>query len=240
MKKDLCRWTAGIGLCGASLLAPAMAHASTMTGNVGVFSDYVFRGIVAEGGAAVQGGIDYYHDSGVFLGTWVSNSNPFGGNEWDLYGGFSHHFGNKLVADVGVLRYTFSEDNEIDGAPNLDTTEFFAGLTMGPAKAQVYYSDDYVGTDDEAWYYTALWTQPIRDTIAVALQVGYTEGDGAEAVYGDDYVDYSLTLNKTIREGLVFSLAVIDTNLKDEDGGAFVNAEDKPKFLVSVKQTFPF
>lgn len=225
------------GLC-AALCSPSAFPAAT--GNVGVFSDYVFRGIVAEGGAAVQGGIDYFHPSGLFAGTWVSNSNPFGGNEWDLYAGYAYSFNSKLSLDAGALLYTFSEDDQADGAENLDTAEIFVGVTAGPGKLQAYYSDDYLATGDPAYYCTGTYTQPLRDTVNIALQVGYTDGDGAEAIYGDDYVDYSLTLNKTVREGFVFSLAFIDTTLNDEDFGPFVNATDKPKFLVSAKQTFPF
>ncbi len=52
--------------------APAFAGA---TGNVGVFSDYIFRGISQTGGAAaVQGGLDYSHASGLYAGTWISTS----------------------------------------------------------------------------------------------------------------------------------------------------------------------
>ena len=47
-----------------------------------------------------------------------------------------------------------------------------------------------------------------------------------------------MTLSKTIREGLVFTLAAIDTNLEDE--GIFMGTDDDPKVVVGVKQTFDF
>lgn len=242
----LSRWTAGLGLCGASLFAP-MALAAT-TGHVGVFSEYVFRGIVANGGAAVQGGIDHVGDSGLLAGIWATNTAAFGGSELDLYAGYLHKFSDTVLVDVGALYYILSEDKEsplydVDGdgtvdQTDLDTLEFFATLFAGPVKLQAYYSDDYVGTDEEAFYYAATYTHKLNDTISVAGQVGYTHGDGAEYFYGDKYVDYSVMLNKTIREGLVFSLGFVDTNLKDE--GAFVDTEDEPKVMISAKQTFSF
>jgi hypothetical protein len=41
--------------------------------NAGAFSDYILWGTSASGNnAVVQGGIDYGHESGFYLGTWVS------------------------------------------------------------------------------------------------------------------------------------------------------------------------
>ena len=68
--------------------APAFAGA---TGNVGVFSDYIFRGITQTGGgAAGQGGLDFSSASGLYAGTWISNLNAgTAAYETDLYGGFA-------------------------------------------------------------------------------------------------------------------------------------------------------
>jgi len=46
----------------------------TLTANVGLYSEYIFRGIAQTGGKpAVQGGFDYAHSSGFYAGTWASN-----------------------------------------------------------------------------------------------------------------------------------------------------------------------
>ncbi len=48
------------------------------TVNVGIASQYVFRGLTQTNGKpAVQGGFDYAHASGFYLGTWLSNSSWF-------------------------------------------------------------------------------------------------------------------------------------------------------------------
>ena len=49
---------------------------------------------------AIQGGFDYAHASGVYLGTWgssVSGNQYLGGNgmEWDLYGGYTQALGRR-------------------------------------------------------------------------------------------------------------------------------------------------
>src|SRR5450756_487044 len=56
--------------------APAAAPASphTFTGNVGLVSQYIFRGLTqTNGNPAIQGGADYAHASGFYAGTWLSN-----------------------------------------------------------------------------------------------------------------------------------------------------------------------
>jgi len=46
----------------------------TLTGNVALVSQYVFRGVTQTNGKpAIQGGLDYSHASGVYVGTWLSN-----------------------------------------------------------------------------------------------------------------------------------------------------------------------
>ena len=53
-------------------VAPAGPH--TLTGNVGLFSSYRFRGIDQTAGKpALQGGFDYSHASGIYVGNWNSN-----------------------------------------------------------------------------------------------------------------------------------------------------------------------
>ncbi len=61
-------------------LAPAVSSAEeakspyTFTGNVGLFSQYIFRGLTQTNREpAVQGGFDFSHESGFYLGNWNSN-----------------------------------------------------------------------------------------------------------------------------------------------------------------------
>lgn len=53
-------------------VVPASNH--TVTANIGLVSQYVFRGLTQTNGKpAIQGGVDYAHASGVYVGTWLSN-----------------------------------------------------------------------------------------------------------------------------------------------------------------------
>src|SRR5262247_2375799 len=84
----------------AAAPAPAPEPDWTLTGNIGLFSQYVFRGLTQTNEKpAVQGGFDLGHKSGFYAGTWASNINwvsdavppPYSVSssmEWDFYGGY--------------------------------------------------------------------------------------------------------------------------------------------------------
>src|SRR3954471_5124535 len=92
----------------ASASAPAIAQQAAaatpppppVTGNMTLVTDYRFRGISQTlGRPAIQGGFDYAHESGVYLGNWNSNVSsaagyPGGNLEMDFYGGYKKAFGD--------------------------------------------------------------------------------------------------------------------------------------------------
>ncbi len=109
------------------------------TANVSLVSDYRFRGISqSRGNAATQGGIDYSHASGAFLGTWASSVSAdqylgASGVEWDLYGGWRGARGN-ITADVGLLYYFYPSArlpaiNPSGGNERYNTFEGFVRLS---------------------------------------------------------------------------------------------------------------
>jgi hypothetical protein len=62
----------------AAAAAPAPDY--TLTGNLGLFSSYRFRGIAQTyDKPAIQGGIDFSHVSGFYAGNWDSNVNEGAG-----------------------------------------------------------------------------------------------------------------------------------------------------------------
>lgn len=131
---------AGLLVPVASLAADAPEH--TLTANVGLFSQYIFRGLPQTNGEpALQGAFDYAHASGFYLGTWASNISwlkenlttgpnavsgtyKSGGSlEWDFYGGYKGTVGD-FGYDVGLLQYYYPGD-VIPGANKADTLEAY-------------------------------------------------------------------------------------------------------------------
>ncbi len=112
----------------------APAKAVTVSGAVGLVSDYRFRGVSqSDENLAVQGGFTIAHDSGVYIGTWGSNLagwGTFGGAnmELDLIAGFKVPVAGGTL-DVGATWYMYPS-----GFDNTDFIEPYVKLsgTAGP------------------------------------------------------------------------------------------------------------
>jgi len=125
----------------AQAAAPAAAPASphTFTGNVTLASEYLYRGIAqTRGEPAIQGGFDYSHASGLYVGTWASNISWLSDGlvgvtapiEWDVYGGFKNSFaGGDWGYDVGVLTYNYPARGWPSGVAKPDTQEIYGALS---------------------------------------------------------------------------------------------------------------
>jgi uncharacterized protein (TIGR02001 family) len=132
---------------------PASPH--TLTGNVGFYSQYIFRGLTQTNrDPAIQGGFDYSHSSGLYAGTWASNISWLrdggaysagGSMEWDFYGGWKWGFAPDWTLDLGGLYYWYPGDNNpfcFYGAvncPKADTFEIYAGISWKWLSAKASY-----------------------------------------------------------------------------------------------------
>lgn len=106
----------------AASTAPAFAQDEvTVSGNVAIVSDYVWRNVSQSNyDATIQGGLDVTTSSGLYVGTWASgvdfNNDPDDTNlEIDFYGGYRFDLGG-VAADVGAIYYVYpdSEDSDLD------------------------------------------------------------------------------------------------------------------------------
>jgi uncharacterized protein (TIGR02001 family) len=112
----------------------------TVSGSVGLVSDYRFRGVSqTDKEMAVQGGITVSHESGVYGGTWASNLagwGTFGGSnmELDLFGGFRTEVSPGVTVDAGLTWYMYP-----GGADKTDFAEPYVKVsgTFGPASLLV-------------------------------------------------------------------------------------------------------
>lgn len=220
--------------------APA-APESTLSFNVGVVNEYRYRGLgQTRGKPALQGGVDYAHSSGLYVGTWASTINWIkdnststdpvkGGVEVDIYGGYKFEAAG-LGFDVGYLRYEYS-GNTLDKAfgggvyKNANTDEVYAAVTAGPVTAKYSYSlgnlfGYYNFTDGKQTtgsnYLDLSATFDLGNGMTFVPHVGRQQvknGDlGLSAGHNFSYTDFALTLNKDFGNGLSASLSGITTN----------------------------
>jgi len=255
----------------AQTVAPAPAAApaatppapdNTLTANVGLFSDYIFRGMSQTAGKpAVQGGFDYSHSSGVYLGTWASNISwptdfgtySRGSMEWDFYGGFKNNFpgSDDWGYDLGTLYYYYP-GNRLPGAVNIDTWEIYATLTWKWASLKWSYNlQDYFGIrptgqkTDGTWYLDLSGTYPIPDTPWALighyghLDVSHDGSGDFEASYDDWKLGASYTIPDGFAKGIEIGAYYTGNNAKSAfytDLSGYNTAKDTGVFY--VKKTF--
>jgi uncharacterized protein (TIGR02001 family) len=132
----LTRFGIATALAGTMVAAPLMADAG-VTGNIGVFSKYVLRGITnntENDGATVQGGFDYAGDNGIYAGYWGSNldygnTTTATGFENDLYAGWGGKTGD-VSYSIGFIQYVYVEVNDSNGL-EINPTVGYGPVTFG-------------------------------------------------------------------------------------------------------------
>ena len=231
--------------------APAAEPEYTITGNLGIFSDYRFRGLSQTNKEpAIQGGVDFTHKSGFYLGNWNSNVDSGflnGANiEMDFYGGWRGTFG-EFGVDVGAIYYWYPGSGA-GGANKIDNFEVYLGGSWGPLALKYYYATtDYFGAANSngTWYLNLAGTHDFGNGFGINAAVGYTglKGDaripeiGGTAPGPSSYVDYKVGGTYTV-DGWVFGLYYVGTN-RDYQGSAPDNKNiSNGTALVSVTKTF--
>jgi uncharacterized protein (TIGR02001 family) len=101
----------------------------TITGNVAVVSDYMFRGITQTWGhPAIQGGGDLAMKNGFAAGFWASSiserSYPGGAMELDLYANYGANFNDDWSWRVGLYGYVYPGGNLDEAKPRLAPRSF--------------------------------------------------------------------------------------------------------------------
>ena len=218
--------------------APLAEH--TLSGNLGLFSSYRFRGIDQTfGKPALQGGFDYSHSSGFYAGNWNSNVSsgagfPDGNIEMDFYGGYKASFGDFGVDVGGIMYYYPGSEAKVLGVKAdsgaVTNKELYIGASWKFISLKYSYSlDDYFSL--RGWDATGTSTgKSTKGTSYLDLSANYDLGDGwginahigslnLKNGYKGDYTDWKLGVSKDIG-GWVLAASYIDTNAAGQCSGA--------------------
>ncbi len=209
---------------------PAVSFAD-LAYNVGVVTDYRYRGISQTRlKPALQGGVDF-SQGGLYLGLWASSIKwikDAGGDasvEIDLYGGYKGELVKDVGYDVGVLTYQYPS-NKL--SPSTNTTEIYGALTFGPATLKYSHAvtNTFGAPDSKNSYYLDLSAGfDVGSGVTVTPHIGYQKYTGP-AGPAATYTDYSLTASKDF-SGIVLSAALVGT---DADKGFYASPANG-KFL---------
>ena len=222
-------------------------ESSPVTANVTVVSDYRFRGISQSNfKPAIQGGFDYAHESGFYIGnwnssiSWISDAYSQSGSstvkgdvtapiEMNFYGGFKKELiAPGFASDIGVLQYAYPTSGLPGVNPN--TTEiyaaqnFMAGPVTGFLKFSYAVTNTFGNANSTGSYYpdltmnydTGIWGIGLNAHVGYQYIAGSPAGVSNSSLYS--YTDWKIGLTKDFGGGLSGAIAYIDTNAKKISG----------------------
>lgn len=233
------------------------APAPALTANVGVVSDYIFRGISqSQHQPALQAGVDYAHSSGLYIGAWGSSIEWTDrkdlqvqkGNrvELDLYGGYKGAIGD-FGYDVGAIRYFYPGQFQGAAGVTANTTEAYIGgswkivsLKYNHVVSNSIFNWGGTAADakTQGSNYTDLTvTYPVDETFNLIAHLGRQNIKNYGAA---SYTDWKLGATKDVGFGVV-GLAYTDTTAKGKSGEAYNWAtKDASKGVLAASFTKTF
>lgn len=213
---------------------PSIPEVHELSMNMGIVSQYVYRGLAqSNGNPAIQGGIDYVYKGAFYVGTWLSSSSYYNdlmtgassSLEVDGYVGYKGKFAGDWNYDVGVLHYDFPGTYPAASLaaaklvkPN--SNEVYASL--GYRRLSVKYSratSDLFGIPGSSgsYYLEANGDIPLWNSgLVLALHAGRQafsgmspDGTSNDSLFS--YTDYRIGISKDIARYII-SLAATTSN----------------------------
>jgi uncharacterized protein (TIGR02001 family) len=224
----------------ASITAGAWAQeASPLTANISLMTDYRFRGISQTmRDPALQGGFDYAHSSGFYVGNWNSNVSGvqfLNGSslEMDFYGGYKFEPMPGLAADIGLLYYYYPGSRYANGEKYNNGEIYFGGTYKWFSAKYFYGVTDFFGVNSGTGYAANGDSKgsgylDLNATFEVAPKTTLILHAGRQTVknYGRlNYNDYKVGVAYDAGFGM-FSLAVVGT---DADEGLYTVTNGRGK-----------
>lgn len=215
----------------SAILAGSAAEAAT-SGSLTLTSDYLFRGLSqTDQEPALQGGIEYAHDSGFYAGVWGSNISwlsdyssaalPINSSvELDGYLGWRGSVGDALKLDAGVYTYYYPGDYPA-GFVRPYTTEAFLGASLGVFSLKYYHALTNLfgfADSDGSGYLDASANYEFSPGWVLNAHAGRQRVKRTSAA---SYSDWKLGVTRNFDGGWSLAAAYADTNAQR---GVYTNA----------------
>jgi uncharacterized protein (TIGR02001 family) len=220
----------------------AESAAFDLSGEVGLVSDYRFRGISLSGkDPAVQGGLMVEHQSGAYAGVWASSldrEDAGASTELDVYAGYAFEAAAGFDADIGVNYYAYPSHGDFNYLEGIATLSYLIGpatskLTLAYAPSQKALEDDLGEGQDNLYAALGLDVAVPGTPITLAGQIGYETGafDGRDE---GGKIDWQLG-GTAVTGPVTLGLAYVDSNawIEGSDGGNLAGAGVVASVLLS-------
>ena len=239
-----------------------------VTANVTLASDYRYRGIT-QGNfrPALQGGFDYAHESGFYIGNWNSSiswlSDGYGSNpavsapiEMDFYGGYKTEVAG-VALDGGLLQYYYSTKN-MPGSTTVATCKTAGSRNacgVNPNTTEAYFAATYqFAMLKYSYALTDLFgIYDSKGASYIDLALNYDTGFEGITLNGHigkqmistktdgveySYTDWKIGLTKDLGKGLNVAVAYIGTNAKQAAYYVGTKNSGQGTGFISLTKTF--
>ena len=238
--KKLSLRTALVGtvVAGSTAVSAVELAGGSVSANLGVVSNYYFRGVTqTDDGAAIQGGLDWAHEAGFYLGTWASNidfgSDQKASAEVDLYGGYDFKLGD-FDLGVNTIYYWYPDAGRAGNAQGkgfteLDYWEIGGSVGWQWLKAGLQYTvwgepEDGAFQDGDVYLYASA-DYEIAESWGVGAEIGRYEFDDDDNA--NNYTHWGASISKSAGDFGTFSFNYVQTNADEGDAPA---SDDDAKF----------
>ncbi|ALL12623.1 TorF family putative porin [Caulobacter henricii] len=200
---------ATVALSGAAMAQDTLK----LSYNVGVASDYVFRGVSnTQEDPQIFGGVDATYGIG-YAGVWASNVD-FGTDdptaEIDIYAGVKPTVGDTAL-DFGLVYYGYVDDKgATPGQFSYLELKAAASRPLGPATVgvTVFYSPEFPLEAGKAFYYEVNASLPLAEKLTLTGALGQQEIE-----FGTDYATWNVGLAYAITPNLTADIRYSDTGV---------------------------
>jgi uncharacterized protein (TIGR02001 family) len=212
---------------------------SGLTANISVVSNYIWRGLTqTDNRPAVQGGIDFAHESGFYLGNWNSNitwvaDEGYANNshfEMNFYAGLKKEWlGSGFASDIGFIKYYYPSSGTNAGFTNPNTGEVYVAQNFTVGRVSGYGKFSYSVTNSQGFSnsigssYSELNVDYDTGFASFILNthIGYQQVQGQYPQAGEassNYLDWLIGVTKDFGDGFTASLTYVGTNVRKGSG----------------------
>ena len=226
MMKKLMALGFALGLVSTPALAQVeLGNGFSVTGSAVGQTDYMFRNISqTRNRPAAQGNLELSHESGFYVGGFVSNV-AFAGTdarqEVDGLAGFRFELSG-LKVDIGGVYYSYPGYTEQPGQYGLAFAEGVMKLSyeIDPVTllGTAAYSPDFFGSSgDGVWLEGGFdWKTPVFD-VTLSGRLGYQWIERNERFGTPDYLAYGVFLQRDIAAGFSVSVGYYGTDISQKE-----------------------
>ena len=220
------------------------AAAGQLSGNIGLVSQYIYRGGVENDDLAIQGGLEYAHHSGIRVGYWgstldydLTDSDGHFGFEHDFYVAYGQQLNDNWAYDLKTTAYVYHKGGTVSGEQDetrkttaVDVTGGLNYKNLSLAMSVMLNDASFANAGDT--YLSASYQYPLPHDFAINTVVG-------ASIYNDNNDDSLLETHEHVvfseaRVGLskTFAPTGLSANLDYIYGGENRLGEDLDEYVV--------